>query len=336
MAAPRSGGWQAWSALAVQAGLGVLELGLVRLAGPPGRQLEVLRQLGEVEADPLASLLALLALAAEGLAAYLLVVLGLRLLALLPGVLGRLAAGAALRLTPAAVRRALDLLLGGALLAQATLTLLPAGAAAAPPPATAATMPAVAARPPAPLPPWLSGRPRTPPSGPTGPAPPASGPVEPGAAPDAGPVERGTAPVGGQVERGGAPDTPPAEVGAPRPSGPVRPGAAPGQGPAPGQGQGQAQGQEQEQEQGEDPRAGGGAAGGTGSTGAGGAHTVRPGDTLWGIAAAHLPAASRSAAAVDRYWRRVYRANRATVGRDPDLIHPGTRLVVPPERPDRR
>jgi hypothetical protein len=351
----RSGGWQAWSAPAVQAGLGVLELGLVRLAGPPGRQLQVLRRLGAVDADPLASLLALLALAAEGLAAYLLVVLALRLLALLPGVLGRLAAGAALRLTPAAVRRALDLLLGGALLAQATLTPLPAGAGAAPPPAaTAAALPAVAARPPAPLPPWLSGRPRTPASGPTGAAPPAAepvaprgapvaGPTEAGAAPhagpvtprpapdagpggwgtasDAGPADRGTAPDAGPAARGGTPGTPPAGVGTPRASEPVPSGAAPGQG--------------QQQEQGGD-RAGGGAAGGTGSTSQDAAYTVRPGDTLWGIAAAHLPPAPRSAAAVDRYWRRIYRANRATLGPDPDLIHPGTRLVVPPERPDRR
>jgi hypothetical protein len=43
----------------------------VRLAGPPGRQVAVLRQLGEVGADPLASLLALLAVAAERLATYL-------------------------------------------------------------------------------------------------------------------------------------------------------------------------------------------------------------------------------------------------------------------------
>jgi hypothetical protein len=124
----------------VAVALGVLELALVRLAGPPGPQLEVLRQLARVGADPLASLLALLALAAEGLAAYLLAVLGLRLLASLPGVVGRLAAGATLLVTPASVRRALDLLLGGALLAQATLTPLPAGGrgsgapSAAPPP----------------------------------------------------------------------------------------------------------------------------------------------------------------------------------------------------------
>jgi resuscitation-promoting factor RpfA len=328
--AARPGGRQAWSAAAVQAGLGVLELGLVRLAGPPGRQLEVLRQLGAVDADPLASLLALLALAAEGLAAYLLVVLGLRLLALLPGVLGRLAAGAALRLTPVAVRRGLDLLLGGALLAQATLAPLPAGAAAAPPPAaTAATVAAVAARPPAPLPPWLSGRPRTPASGPTGPAPPAAEPMAPRGAPVAGPTARGTAPEAGPAARGGTPGTPPAGAGAPRASDPAESGAAPA--PAPGQGHEQLQ-----PEPGGGRRAGGGAAGGTGSTSQDGAYTVRPGDTLWGIAAAHLAPAARSAAGVDRYWRRVYRANRAALGPDPDLIHPGTRLVVPAERPDRR
>jgi hypothetical protein len=99
---------------AVAVGLGVLELALVRLAGPPGRQLEVLRQLDQVGADPLASVLALLALGAEGLAAYLLAVLGLRLLATVPGAIGRLAAGATALATPATVRRALDLLLGGA------------------------------------------------------------------------------------------------------------------------------------------------------------------------------------------------------------------------------
>ena len=113
-------GWP-WSLPAGTAGVGLLELALVRLAGPPGRQVEVLRQLGEGGTDPVAPLLALLAVGAQGLAAYLLLVLGLRLLALLPGVLGRLAAGAALRVTPVAVRRALDLLLGGALLAQVTL-----------------------------------------------------------------------------------------------------------------------------------------------------------------------------------------------------------------------
>jgi LysM domain len=264
MVGGRSRAWRPLGTPAVAAALGVLELALVRLAGPPGRQLAVLCRLGEVGADPLASLLALLALAAEGVDAYLLAVLGLRLLAVLPGIAGRLAAGAALLVTPAAIRRALDLLLGGALLAQATLAPPPARAAAAAPRTAAAG--AAWTRPdpgrpgaPAPLPPWLADRPR---------------------AVAAGPAAAG------------------------RPRRARRPAAA-------------------------------GDSGGRGA-GVAAAHTVRPGDTLWGIAAAHLPPAARSPAAVDRSWRRVYDANRAVVGPDPDLIHPGTRLLLPPGRPDHR
>lgn len=103
----------------------------MRLAGPPGRQLEVLRQLGEVGADRLGSLLALLALAAEGLAGYLLAVLGLRLLAMVPGAAGRLAAGATLLATPASKadsKRALTAASGLSWLCQpASLTLTRSG-----------------------------------------------------------------------------------------------------------------------------------------------------------------------------------------------------------------
>lgn len=56
---------------------------------------------------------------------------------------------------------------------------------------------------------------------------------------------------------------------------------------------------------------------------------VRPGDTLWGIAAAHLPAGS-STGDVDRAWRVLYAGNRSLVGSDPDLIRPGMRLQIPP------
>jgi len=56
---------------------------------------------------------------------------------------------------------------------------------------------------------------------------------------------------------------------------------------------------------------------------------VRRGDTLWAIAAGRLsPGAAQ--AAVDRAWRSLYRANRAAIGGDPDLIHVGTELRVPP------
>jgi len=60
-------------------------------------------------------------------------------------------------------------------------------------------------------------------------------------------------------------------------------------------------------------------------------HVVVAGDSLWTIAAAHLPAGA-SNAAVDRAWRRWYAANRAVIGPDPDLIVPGQVLFPPPVR----
>ena len=55
---------------------------------------------------------------------------------------------------------------------------------------------------------------------------------------------------------------------------------------------------------------------------------VQPGDTLWHIAAAHLPAASTTARiARDVDW--IHSANRAAIGPDPDLIFPGTHLTIP-------
>ena len=56
---------------------------------------------------------------------------------------------------------------------------------------------------------------------------------------------------------------------------------------------------------------------------------VRPGDTLWAVAARHLPA-DADVAAVAAWWPVWFRHNRARIGPDPDLIHPGTRLRVPP------
>ena len=63
-------------------------------------------------------------------------------------------------------------------------------------------------------------------------------------------------------------------------------------------------------------------------------HVVRPGDSLWSIAAADTAAASTgglesSVAEVDRRWRAIWAANRDLVGDDPDLIRPGQRLRVP-------
>jgi len=55
---------------------------------------------------------------------------------------------------------------------------------------------------------------------------------------------------------------------------------------------------------------------------------VRPGDTLWSIAAAHLgPGASRERIAAS--WPRWYAANRSVVGPDPAVIRPGEHLRPP-------
>lgn len=56
---------------------------------------------------------------------------------------------------------------------------------------------------------------------------------------------------------------------------------------------------------------------------------VQPGDSLWAIAARDLgPAASPKHVA--QAWPRWWAANRAVVGNDPQLIHPGMRLSAPP------
>ncbi|UMG91713.1 LysM peptidoglycan-binding domain-containing protein [Nocardioides sp. TF02-7] len=58
-------------------------------------------------------------------------------------------------------------------------------------------------------------------------------------------------------------------------------------------------------------------------------HRVRTGDSLWTIAADRLDGAA-SAAEVTAYWQRVHAVNAAEIGPDPDLIHPGQQLVLPP------
>jgi hypothetical protein len=56
---------------------------------------------------------------------------------------------------------------------------------------------------------------------------------------------------------------------------------------------------------------------------------VRPGDSLWSIAVADLPAGSGDAE-VAAHWRRIYRLNRGVIGPDPDLIRPHQHLLLPP------
>lgn len=55
---------------------------------------------------------------------------------------------------------------------------------------------------------------------------------------------------------------------------------------------------------------------------------VRPGDSLWTIAATALgPGADN--AAVAAHWQRIHRLNRRVVGTDPDVIQPGQHLALP-------
>jgi LysM domain len=287
---------------AAATGLVLVERVLIDGAGSPVALLRALGDLGHAWAEPVTSVLALIALLAETLVAYLLVVLLLHSLGMLPGFVGRLAGRVMSPVTPAVVQRLLDLLVGGALLTQVALAATPGapqadrwngshlGPAASLPvsgsvgPATLSGLattghgegrypwpvdviePAGARPTPrrsaVPLPPWLGGGPSN------------------------------AAPAGDDEE---------AATLAPRH------GAKAGRPTAPRQRD---------------------KAGDTTAHG----HTVEVGDTLWDIAAARLAPAERSAANIHRYWRQLYRANRSAIGPDPDLIHPGTRLDVPPFR----
>lgn len=107
------------------AGLLLIEWQLQAVMGTPIAQVRTLRHLGRSPTDPVTPLLAVLAFLSEVLIGYVVVVVSLRMLSLLPGSIGRLTGRAALLLSPGAVRKVLDLLVGGTLLAQATLTVMP-------------------------------------------------------------------------------------------------------------------------------------------------------------------------------------------------------------------
>lgn len=55
---------------------------------------------------------------------------------------------------------------------------------------------------------------------------------------------------------------------------------------------------------------------------------VRPGDSLWHLAAERL-SPEASDATVEHTWRRLYAANAELIGADPDHIEPGQRLERP-------
>ncbi|MEU0095759.1 hypothetical protein [Kribbella sp. NPDC006257] len=58
-------------------------------------------------------------------------------------------------------------------------------------------------------------------------------------------------------------------------------------------------------------------------------HVVRHGDTLWGLAAAELGPDATDFAIAAR-WPHWYAANRTLIGPNPDLLHPGQVLHIPP------
>lgn len=55
---------------------------------------------------------------------------------------------------------------------------------------------------------------------------------------------------------------------------------------------------------------------------------VRPGDSLWSLTARAL-GAHATPIQIAAGWPRLYAANRRAIGADPNLIHPGQRLVPP-------
>ena len=61
-------------------------------------------------------------------------------------------------------------------------------------------------------------------------------------------------------------------------------------------------------------------------------YEVRPGDTLWDLAAARLPAHS-TAQRITRGWQEWYLANHQQIGPDPGLLLVGETLLVPPVQP---
>jgi len=105
----------------VAAALLLVERLLVGEVGSPTALVRALQDLGDPGADPILSTLALMTLLAEAFVGYLLLVLALRSLARLPGLTGRLARRTTFALAPAAVRRMVEVLVGGALLVQVTV-----------------------------------------------------------------------------------------------------------------------------------------------------------------------------------------------------------------------
>ena len=231
---------------------------VLAVAPPPRQAWQTLTAPGE-SLDPTAPVMALVALGAWAIAAWLVLGVGLVAASELPGLVGRSAGALAARTVPAAVRRGVSLVLGAGL-------------------ALGVAAPAHA--------------------GDVAPADQRGSTVSldwPAVAPPTGPSKESPAPPRTQ-----APSTIPDPTGAG--------GAARTPGPRPAATRVASTGQ---------PR-----------------HTVlvHTGDTLWGLAQRALQARSTvepSDAQIAATWPTWWAANRAAVGEDPHLLHPGTRLVAP-------
>jgi hypothetical protein len=57
-------------------------------------------------------------------------------------------------------------------------------------------------------------------------------------------------------------------------------------------------------------------------------YVVKVGDSLWTIARGLIDEPNPPARTIDRTWRALWEANRATIGADPSLIRPGTKLQL--------
>lgn len=121
--------------IALVAAFAAAGLAVRAAAGDPMAQLAVIAEVGNPTADAVDAMVASLALFAEALGAYLLVVAALGTVASLPGALGRLARAALGLVSTAGLRRALEATLGGVMLAHVTLAPGPRGASAAAAPA---------------------------------------------------------------------------------------------------------------------------------------------------------------------------------------------------------
>ena len=323
---------------ALLAGLLGTGAALIGLVGAPASLVATLAGAGDLGADPVEVVLAALSLLAEGLTAYLLVIVALAVAAQLPGLLGQVAGAGVRMIGLPVVRRAVEAALGGVLAvgllagpvavgasAQSRSTPVAGAVAAGVHSATAgATTGAAGAHLPRPAPAAGAVPPTTVPSPTATGATLATGTTVPGhGTARSAPITR--APKSGGPQQGGPPGTRPSPQGsadAPPDAADHREDRASGSGPASALDQSPAGGPVIPVPPAPDERPGRAAEGTV--------HLVRPGDTLWDIAAAQIPPSQRGNAATAAQWQRVYAANRATIGDNPDLILPGARLVLPP------